>query len=122
MSPVAAAAIAAERGVEIFTIGVGDPEAAGEARVDLAALETIARRTGGAYFYATDRAALATVYERIDALAPSEAETLSYRPRRSLAHWPMGLAALIGLVTVALLQLSSRRSDLARPAGSEARA
>lgn len=122
MTPVAAAAIAADRGVEIVTIGVGDPEAAGEARVDLAALESIARRTGGAYFYASNRAALATVYERIDALASRETETLSFRPRRSLAHWPMGVAALIGLVTVAVLHLSSRRHAPARATGSEARA
>ena len=32
---------------------------------------------------------------RIDDLAPREMETLSYRPRRSLAHIPLALAALI---------------------------
>jgi len=109
MSPVNAAEIAASEGVEIYTVGVGDPEASGESRVDLAALQDIARRTGGAYFYASDAEALTEVYERIDALAPRETETLSYRPRRSLAHWPLGIAVLVGLGTTGLLYLSARR-------------
>ena len=105
MSPVNAAEIAASEGVEIHTIGVGDPEASGEDQVDLAALQDIARRTGGAYFYASDAEALEQVYERIDALAPRETETFSYRPRRSLAHWPLGIALLIGLGATAALHL-----------------
>ncbi|MEL6204765.1 MAG: VWA domain-containing protein [Pseudomonadota bacterium] len=110
MSPVNAAEIAASEGVAIFTIGVGDPEGSGDDRVDLAALQDIARRTVGAYFYASDEAALTEVYDRIDTLAPRETETLSYRPRRSLAHWPLGIAALIGLATVAALHLSTLRA------------
>ncbi|WP_343502490.1 VWA domain-containing protein [Alloyangia pacifica] len=109
MSPVNAAEIAADRGVEIFTIGVGDPEATGENRVDLATLQTIAARTGGQYFFAEDAAALEAVYARIDALAPRETETLSFRPRRSLSWVPMGLAALLGLGAVLWLQLRGRR-------------
>ncbi|MCU9849447.1 VWA domain-containing protein [Defluviimonas sp. WL0024] len=108
MSPVNAAEIAASRGVEIYSIGVGDPAARGEARVDLGALRDIAARTGGAYFFADDVAALGTVYDRIDTLAPRETETLSYRPRQSLAHWPLGLAALIALGAVAVLHLRPR--------------
>jgi Ca-activated chloride channel family protein len=108
MSPVAAAQIAADWGVEIHTIGVGDPDATGEARVDLTALQDIARRTGGAYFYASDSDALASVYERIGALAPRETEVLSYRPRRSLAHWPLGAALLVGLGSTGWLRLSAR--------------
>jgi len=108
MSPVNAAEIAAREGVEIFTIGVGDPAASGENRVDLAALQDIAGRTGGAYFYAADAAGLTGVYDRIDALAPRETETLSYRPRWSLAHWPLGIALLVGLCATFALQRSSR--------------
>nr|WP_253913184.1 VWA domain-containing protein [Pseudoruegeria sp. HB172150] len=123
MSPVNAAEIAASEGVEIYTIGVGDPDATGEDKVDLAALQDIASRTGGAYFYASDEMALTAVYDRIDALAPRETETLSYRPRRSLAHWPMGLAVLIGIGTVAALHFSSRRRvrlERLRPAEANA--
>lgn len=114
MSPVNAAEIAAGDGVEIFTIGVGDPEASGENRVDLVALQDIARRTGGAYFFAADESALTSVYDRVDAMAPRITETLSFRPRKSLAHWPMGLAVLIALGAVAALHLQTARAGRAR--------
>lgn len=109
MSPINAAEIAATKSVEIFTIGVGDPNARGEARVDLTALEDIARRTGGAYFFANDTEALTAIYDRIDTLAPRQTETLSYRPRRSLAHWVMGLSALIGMGVTGWMHLGARR-------------
>lgn len=119
MSPINAAEIAAGQGVEIYTIGVGDPEASGEDRVDIDALKEIAARTGGAYFFAADEGALNAVYDRIDQLAPREVETLSYRPRRSLAHLPLGLAALIGLAGLAVLVLRSRRAAV-RPGRANA--
>ncbi|MBE9635480.1 VWA domain-containing protein [Salipiger mangrovisoli] len=117
MSPVNAAEIAADRGVEIFAIGVGDPEATGENRVDLAALQAVAERTRGQYFFAEDAAALEAVYARIDQLAPRETETLSFRPRLSLSWIPLGLASLLGLASVVWLQLRGRaRRRGARPA------
>lgn len=109
MSPINAAEIAANQGVEIFTIGVGDPNSSGEEKVDLDALKDIAARTDGAYFYAADGTALEAAYARIDALAPRVTETLSYRPTISLAFWPIGLAALIGTLGVGYLNLSSAR-------------
>jgi Ca-activated chloride channel family protein len=113
MSPVNAAEIANGESVEIFTIGVGDPDARGEDRVDLATLRDIAARTGGAFFFAGDEAALREVYARIDALAPREVETLSYRPRQSLAWIPLALAALIGTLAVGLLVAGARRRAVA---------
>ncbi|MBY6002304.1 VWA domain-containing protein [Salipiger bermudensis] len=116
MSPVNAAEIAADRGVEIYTIGVGDPSATGENRVDIATLRAVAERTGGEYFFAEDAASLEAVYDRIDELAPRETETLSFRPRQSLSWVPMGLAALLGLGAVLWLQLRTRRRHrAARP-------
>lgn len=109
MSPVNAAAIARGEGVEIITVGVGDPNARGEDQVDLQALQDIARRTGGDYFYAADGEALASIYDRIDELAPRKVETISHRPRLALAHVPLGLAAALGLLTLATLSLLGRR-------------
>ncbi|MBR9840836.1 MAG: VWA domain-containing protein [Rhodobacteraceae bacterium] len=120
MDPVNAAEIAAGRDVEIFTVGVGDPDATGENRVDLDTLRAIADRTGGAYFFAADEAALTAVYERIDALAPRETKTLSFRPRRSLAWLPLGLAALVGLASLALLRLRKGRARAPRDTGAAA--
>lgn len=109
MSPVNAAEIAEGGGVEIYTIGVGDPDATGEDRVDLATLQDIASRTGGEYFFAADETALSRVYDRIDEIAPRQVDTLSYRPRESLAHLPLALAALIGIGATAALHLGARQ-------------
>jgi Ca-activated chloride channel family protein len=109
MSPVNAAEIARDNGIEIYTIGVGNPDASGEDRVDLTALQDIAGRTGGVYFFAEDQAGLSQVYDRIDALAPRESETLSYRPRQPLAYVPLALSALIGCATLALLLVRQGR-------------
>ncbi len=109
MSPANAAAIASERGVTIHTIGVGDPEASGEDKVDLAALQSIASTTGGAYFFASDQSALEAVYAEIDALNPRVTETTSFRPKESLVHLPLAAAALLVIGGVAVLAIGKRR-------------
>jgi Ca-activated chloride channel family protein len=109
MTPINAAEIAAREGVRIFTIGVGDPAASGDGRVDLRALEAIAARADGAFFFAGDEGALDAVYAGIDAMTPRLVETVSHRPRRALGHWPLGLACIIGLCATAWLHLSSAR-------------
>lgn len=108
MDPVNAAAAAAERAVTIHTIGVGDPAASGEDRVDLAALEAISQTTGGAYFFASDQAALQDVYAQIDALNPRIAETSVFRPRESLVHLPLSLALIVVLGAISYLGITQR--------------
>lgn len=109
MTPVNAAAIAAQKGVTIYTIGVGDPEASGEDKVDLKALEQIAQTTGGQFFFASDTEALSAVYARIDEQNPRKVETTSFRPRESLAHLPFGVALLIALAVLGYLRISTAR-------------
>jgi len=109
MTPINAASLAADRGVMIYTIGVGDPEGAGEDRVDLGALEDIAKRTGGQFFFAGDDAALRAVYGEIDKQNPREVESVSYRPSDNLSHIPLGLALLIGLATTLILHFTRGR-------------
>lgn len=111
MTPMNAAAIAADKGITIFTIGVGTPDAQGADRVDLVALQQIAAATGGRYFYAADQSALQEVYGEIDRLTPRIAETRSFRPSESLGHWPLGLAALIVIATLGLLQAAPARRE-----------
>lgn len=113
MTPVNAASLARDRGVTIFTIGVGDPEATGENRVDLATLRDIADRTGGEFFFADDEEGLQNVYQTIDELNPRITQTTSYRPRQSLVHIPLALALLLMIATTALLHF--RHSVVARP-------
>lgn len=113
MSPVNAAEIAAAKGVEIHTIGVGNPDGSGENRVDTAALQEIAQRAKGEFFFADDLEGLARTYARIEELAPRKVETLSFRPRESLAHWPLALAMLLGLLVTTWLHFGVGRRSAA---------
>ncbi len=113
MSPVNAAEIAAQNGVEIFTVGVGNPKVAGENQVDLTVLQDIATRTNGRFFFADNEAGLAAVYERIDAMSPRNVESLTFRERTPLGHWPLVAAAILALVTVAWFHLRSLRKGSA---------
>ncbi len=95
ITPEHAAEMAAAKGVVIHTIGIGDPSATGEAKVNLSALEQIARATGGRFFRAQDRGALDEVYSTLDQLTPHQVNTLSHQPQRQLFHWPLGAALLL---------------------------
>jgi len=106
MSPVNAAEIARDKGVRMFAIGVGDPEARGEDRLDMELLTDLAKRTGGDGYFAADADTLDKIYEEIDTLNPREVETLSWRPQQNLAYWPLMAALGIGLLL--LLSLWTR--------------
>ena len=103
-----AADVASLNGVTIYTIGIGDPEATGEDRVDFDLLEEIATRTGGNFYRAEDEATLADVYRRIDNAAVADVRTQSWRPRASLVHYPAGAALLLMFLGYGLLLLISR--------------
>ena len=109
MTPINAAEIAKLNGVEIHTIGIGNPDAAGEDRVDFAVLQAIADRTGGQFFNAEDESALAEVYRRIDSVAAADVRTLSWRPRESLVVWPAGAATIVVLLGYAWLLIGVQR-------------
>lgn len=95
ITPDHAAQMAASKGVVIHTIGIGDPSASGEAKVNLPALEQIAQSTGGQFFRAEDRNALNQVYDTLDRLTPHQVKTLSHQPQRELFYWPLAAALLI---------------------------
>ena len=110
--PVRAAEIARDQGVRIFTIAMGDPQAAGEQALDEATLQAVADTTGGGYYHADDRAELEAVYAELDRLTPREGESQSYRPQHELFHWPLGFAIVLSLLYFGLVELASllRRS------------
>ena len=108
MTPINAAAIAARNEIEIYTIGVGDPEARRSEQVDFVTLQRVAEKTGGRFFEAKDEVGLASVYERIDQLVPRETQVRSYRPRRSLVHWPAGALSLLIVASYAVLLVWNR--------------
>lgn len=117
--PVRAAEIARDKDVTIYTIAMGDPQAAGEQALDEETLKAIAATTGGAYFHAEDRTQLETIYDSLDQLNPRQVETLSYRPERELYFWPLGMAMVLSLLFFSIAEIQSRRhqfaNDLAIP-------
>lgn len=98
MPPGKAADIAKQNAITIHTVGIGDPNATGEDKLDQAALQKIAQATGGRYFFGEDQNQLADIYATLDRITPANQKTLSWRPRIELFHYPLG-TALILLIT-----------------------
>jgi Ca-activated chloride channel family protein len=113
ITPGHAAAMAAAKGVVIHTIGIGDPTAEGEAKVNLQGLQQIAEATGGKFLRAEDRTALDQVYSTLDKLTPHQVKTLSHQPKRDLFWWPSG-AAIALLALYHLGALLGPRQTIAR--------
>ncbi|MFQ6708939.1 VWA domain-containing protein, partial [Bordetella pertussis] len=96
--PARAAELAAQHRVVVHTIGIGDPAASGEDRVDFDALRDIARIAGGRFFRARDQASLQEVYATLDRITPHEVRTLRHQPKREDFWMPLGAAlALLAL-------------------------
>ena len=95
ITPDHAASMAAAKGVVIHTIGIGDPTAEGEAKVNLQGLQHIAETTGGRFFRAEDRNALDQVYGTLDKLTPHQVHTLSHQPKKELFWWPLAAAIAV---------------------------
>ena len=101
-NPVVAARLARQQGLTIYTIGVGSKGLVPfwedgrmtqqRMEIDEELLGEVATATGGAYFRATDTDALEEIYERIDALEKTEAESRSTWVPTPLYRWPLGIA------------------------------
>lgn len=118
VAPIKAAELAAEKGLKIYTIGIGADEMIvrslfGNQRVNPSAdldektLSTIAAKTGGKYFRARDSEALLKIYDIIDQLEPTEQEAELFRPMRALYIYPLAAAML--LASLLILTLSFTR-------------
>jgi Ca-activated chloride channel family protein len=104
--PTEGAKVAAEAGIRIHTIGVGaesisvnsffglSRQVNPSADLDEETLKAVAETTGGQYFRARDPEELNNIYRYLDQLEPVP-EDVTFRPQKSLFHWPLGLA--IGL-------------------------
>lgn len=103
LGPLQAAEAAAALGIRVYTIGVGATEGSGSgllgllrgggADVDEPTLRAVAARTGGAYYRATDTAALESVYADIGRLEKTTARTKEFVHRDEL--YMMALAPAI---------------------------
>ena len=109
IEPIEAAKIAAERGITIYTIGVGadvmeQRTLFGRQRVnpsmdlDENTLKQIAEMTHGKYFRAKDGQQLEDIYKDIDKLEPVARDQQTYRPRSELFYWPLALMLLLNIL------------------------
>ncbi|MDO8567910.1 MAG: VWA domain-containing protein [Dehalococcoidales bacterium] len=102
--PLEAAAQAADKGVRVFTVGVGSPQGAVlrtegfamRVRLDEDTLKQIAERTGGSYFKAESETDLSQIYENLSTHLVFQIE------KSELTVWFTGFAALVLLVAGAL--------------------
>lgn len=117
LEPIKAAEIAARSGLKIYTIGIGAGRGMSSLGINLMSgmrtnldettLKAIAEKTGGQYFRAFNTQELEQIYLKLDKLEPIERDTKSYRPTRSLFHWPLALALALTLL-LALKQTWTR--------------
>ncbi|MDB6060423.1 MAG: BatB protein [Verrucomicrobiaceae bacterium] len=124
VTPEAAAKLAAENHIVIYTIGIGAEELIvpgpfggnfGAQRVnpsqdlDENALKNIADVTGGRYFRARNPEELAGIYRVLDGLEPVADNAQTYRPQRALFYWPLGIALLLSLIAAARAALRGEK-------------
>jgi Ca-activated chloride channel homolog len=124
--PVQAARIAAARGVTLYTIGVGDPRAAGEEALNTAVLTQMAELTHGRFIRASDEKSLVEAYRTLGQLEPVAHRVTAYQPKRAVSHYPLaGVVALFGLYALLrtgreLLTAVARKRALRRDVRSSA--
>jgi Ca-activated chloride channel family protein len=118
ISPEAAAEIAKQLGIRVYTIGVGTN---GEApypyggqvinvpvEIDETTLNKIATITDGNYYRATSNSALKEVYEKIDKLERTKLSVKEYS-RREEEYAPFAIVALASLLLELLLRFTLLR-------------
>lgn len=125
IQPLEALALARAAGVKVYTVGVGAEQMVQQTvfgrrtvnpsqDLDEQLLKQIANETGGKYFRARSLPELAQIYRLLDQLEPISRDNLTYRPQRSLVHWPLALALLLSFM-LATRRINWRR--LYEPAG-----
>jgi Ca-activated chloride channel family protein len=112
MPPAKAADIARDAKITIHAIGIGNPDATGEEKLDAASLEKIAATTGGRYFFGQDQVGLQDIYATLDRITPVNQKTLSWRPRIELFHYPLGAALLLAIAYQLIAFMLARLRNL----------
>ena len=105
LDPLTSADLASNFNIKIYTIGAGTNQdvsfipGRGYIRneIDEATLKSIAKRTDGQYFRATNVAGLKQVYETIDALERTEIEIKEYTRYKELFGWFLIPALIFGM-------------------------
>jgi len=108
--PPEAARVARDHKITIHTVAIGDPAAAGEDKLDEAALKDVAQATGGGSYRALDRAELADIYRRLDQIEARKVDTVSFEPRTELFWVPLLALAVLSMLVQALLTVQWPRA------------
>ena len=107
VDPKTAARLAAEQGIKIYTLGLGNNEPTQTLPesdpLDEPLLKNIAQQTGGQYLHiAPNSQALESITQRLNQLEPITHELAPQRKVRPLYFWPLAIAALAVLFRMAL--------------------
>lgn len=120
VAPSTAAEIAREKGIKVYTIGVGTDQTMAitdpygfttttmETKIDEEALKEIANITGGKYFRAQDEHTLQNVFKTIDSLEKSKLDVSKFT-RMDENFFPWVLAALCCYALMLLLRYTILR-------------
>jgi Ca-activated chloride channel family protein len=118
-TPEAAADLAAQWGIRIYTVAVTGGEAqrvvsgvigsimlpAFGRQIDTSTLELLAEKTGGRFFRADDARSIEGVYQQIDKLERSEVESLRFVDYREVYPW--FVVAALGLIVLEVVLRST---------------
>lgn len=100
LSPPQAGWLAQRAAVRLHIVGIGSSDGAAPGSLDDAALEELARQTGGSYRRASDSAALAAFYRTVDALEPVEHADAPVSVAQELYPWPLATALVLWLAVL----------------------
>lgn len=95
ISPKVAVKTAKEKGIKIYTIGIGK-----ESNYDVALLETIAKESGANSYAASSAEALKDIYKEINKLEPSAIRSENYLNQRLLIELPLSISFILLLLWV----------------------
>lgn len=109
IQPLEALQLAKAAGIKIYTVGLGAEQMVQQSifgqriinpshDLDEPLLVQLAEETGGKYFRARNPQELRSIYKLLDQLEPIEREELTFRPQRSLVHWPLAIALLLSFI------------------------
>lgn len=118
LSPEKAAELAMQSNVRVHTIGFSGEQTirlgpfvqSRQSPIDTRTLNAVAEKTGGRFFAAQSLGELEQIYALLDEIEPVQLDTLSFRPRQSLFHWPLAIGLLLVLLPLLRAGLAARRS------------
>ena len=106
ITPVNAAQSAAELGIRIYTIAIGNDvqhttRLINDTQIDEKTLKEIASLTGGKYYRAGSSQSLASAFSGIDKLEKTDSDPRTFIVYDELFYWPMGAAVILLLLSMA---------------------